>query len=35
MPKLDQVRGLEEILAFDREASTSEQEIEEKLVTDQ
>jgi len=32
--KLDGVRGLKEILAFDGEASTSTQDIKEKLVLD-
>jgi len=32
--KLDQVYGLREISSFDGEASTSKQDIEEKLVPD-
>jgi len=32
--KLDRVRGLKEIWTFDREASTSRQDVEKKLVPD-
>jgi len=32
--KLDRVHGLKEMLSFDGEASTSKQDIEEKLVPD-